>query len=104
MVGHNLYQVLALFDEQQMSDYAQVRDQLYAFFAQYDAIRFRYQLLQVTSDKNGGSAVAEIEMEATPADPSQITVRREAQMRFRLVHGPKAWKVVGFSPADFFAQ
>ncbi len=104
MVGHNLYQVLALFDEQQMSDYAQVRDQLYAFFAQYDALRFRYQLLQVTSDKNGGSAVAEIEMEATPADPSQITVRREVQMRFRLVHGPKAWKVVGFSPSDFFAQ
>jgi hypothetical protein len=104
MVGHNLYQVLALFDEQQMPDYAQVRDQLYAFFAQYDALRFRYQLLQVTSDKNGGSAVAEIEMEATPTDPSQITARRETQMRFRLVHGPKGWRVVGFSPADFFAQ
>ena len=104
MVGHNLYQVLALFDEQQMPDYAQVRDQLYAFFAQYDAIRFRYQLLQVTSDKNGGSAVAEIEMEATPADPSQITLRREMQMRFRLILGPKAGRLVGFSPADFFAQ
>src|ERR1019366_1483326 len=63
MEGHNPYQVLALFDQQQMPDYAQVRDQLRAFFAQYDAIRFRDQLLQVTSDKNGGSAVAEIGME-----------------------------------------
>ena len=104
MEGHNSYQVLALFDQQQTPDYAQVRDQLRAFFAQYDAIRFRYQLLQVTSDKNGGSAVAEIEMEATPADPSQITLRRETQMRFRLTLGRKGWKLVGFAPANFFAQ
>ena len=104
MEGHNPYQVLALFDQQQMPDYAQVRDQLRAFFAQYDAIRFRYQLLQVTSDNNGGSAVAEIEMEATPADPSQIIVRRATQMRFRLTLGSKGWRLVGFSPADFFAQ
>jgi hypothetical protein len=104
MEGHNSYQVLALFDQQQTPDYAQVRDQLHAFFAQYDAIRFRYQLLQVTSDQNGGSAVAEIEMEATPADPSQITLRRETQMRFRLTLGSKGWRLVGFAPANFFAQ
>lgn len=104
MEGHNPYQVLALFDQRQMPDYAQVRDQLRAFFAQYDAIRFRYQLLQATSDKNGGSAVAEIEVEATPADPSQIIVRRDTQMRFRLTLGHKGWRLVGFSPADFFAQ
>ncbi len=84
MEGHNLEQVLAIFDQQQMTDYAQVRDQLRAFFDQYDAIRFRYQLLQATSDKNHGSAVAEIEMDATPADPSQVTLRRDTQMRFRM--------------------
>jgi hypothetical protein len=104
MEGHNPYQVLALFDQQQTPDYAQVRDQLRAFFAQHDAIRFRYQLLQVTSDKHGGSAVAEIEMEATPADPSQVTVRRDTQMRFRLTLGRKGWRLTGFAPADFFAQ
>jgi len=104
MEGHNPYQVLALFDPEQMPDYAQFRDQLRAFFAQYDAIRFRYQLLQVTSDKNGSSAVAEIEMEATPADPSQGTLRRDTQMRFRLTLGRKGWRLVGFAPADFFAQ
>lgn len=104
MESHNSYQVLALFDEQQTPDYAQVRDQLRAFFAEYDAIRFRYQLLQVTSDKNGGSAVAEIEMEATPADPSQVTLRRDTQMRFRLTLGRMGWRLVGFAPADFFGQ
>ena len=102
--SHNLYQVLAVFDQESTPDYAQVRDQLRAFFDQFDAIRFRYQLLQATSDKNHGSAVAEIEMEATPADPSQVTLRREIQMRFRMNLGPKGWRLVGFAPADFFAQ
>jgi hypothetical protein len=102
--GHNLQQLLAVFDQQQMSDYAEVRDQLRAFFNQYDAIRFRYQLLQVTSAKNRGSAVAEIELEATPADPSGATLRRDLQMRFRMNLGGKGWRLLGFSPENFFAQ
>jgi hypothetical protein len=104
MEGHNLYQVLTIFDQQETSDYALVRENLRAFFDHYDEIRFRYQLLQATSEKNRGSAVAEIEMEATPADPSQVTLRRETQMRFRMDRHDKGWKLVGFSPADFFAQ
>jgi hypothetical protein len=104
MEGHNLYQVLAVFDEQQMHDYAQLRDRLRSFFGQYDAMRFRYQLLQVTSEKNRGSAVADIEMEATPADESQPILRRDIQMRFQMNLGSKGWKLVGFAPADFFAQ
>jgi hypothetical protein len=104
MEDHNPYQVLLIFDQQGTPNFAQVRDQLRAFFDQYDAIRFRYQLLQVTSDKNRGSAVAEIEMEATPTEPSQVTLRRETQMRFRMNLGPKGWKLVGFEPADFFSR
>ncbi len=104
MQGHNLYQVLAVFDQQETPDYAQIRDQLRAFFYQYDEIRFRYQLLQVTSDKDRATAVAEVQMDATPADPSQVTLRRETQMRFRMSLSRKGWRLVGFSPADFFTQ
>jgi hypothetical protein len=104
MQGHNLYQVLATFDQQGTPDYAKVRDQLRAFFYHYDEIRFHYQLLQVTSDKDQGSAVADIQIDVTPSDLSQATLRRETQMRFRLKLEPKGWKLVGFSPADFFAQ
>ncbi len=102
--GHNLDQVLSVFDRQQMSDYAQLSDQLRAFFEQYDAVRFRYQLLQATSNKNHATAVAEIAMDANPIDPSQVTLRREIQMRFRMSLGSKGWKLVGFTPADFFAK
>ena len=64
MQSHNLYQVLAIFDQPGTADYARIRDQLRAFFYQYDEIRFRYQLLQVTSDKDHASAVAEVQMDA----------------------------------------
>jgi hypothetical protein len=104
MESHNLEKVLAIFDQQQTTDYAQLRDRLRAFFDQYDTIRFRYQLLQATSDNKHGSAIAEIELEATPADPSQITLRRDTQMRFRMSLGSKGWRLVGFAPADFFAK
>ena len=95
MQGHNLYQVLAIFDQQGTPDYAQIRDQLRAFFYGYDEIRFRYQLLQVTSDKDHASAVAEVQMDATPADPSQVTLRRETQMRFRMNLGPQGLEAGG---------
>ena len=102
--GHNLDQVLSVFDRQDMPDYAQLSDQLRAFFEQYDAIRFRYQLLQAPSSKNHATAVAEIAMDANPIDPSQVTMRRETQMRFRMTLGTKGWKLTGFTPADFFAK
>lgn len=97
-------QVLAVFDQQETPDYAQLRDQMRAFFTQYESVRFRYKVLQVTSEKNQGFAIAEIDMAAIPADETQLVVQRSTQMRFQLKLGPKGWKLVGFKPSDFFTQ
>ena len=75
-----------------------------AFFSQYEAVRFRYKVLQVTSEKDHGSAIAEIDMAATPADETKMAVQRSTQMSFQLKLGAKGWKLVGFKPSDFFAQ
>jgi hypothetical protein len=104
MEGHTLPQVLAVFDPVEMQGYAQVCDQLTVLFRLYDPIRFGYKVLQVTSDKGRGFAIAEIDMAATPADQDQMPVPRSTQMRFQLKLGPKGWKVVKFTPGDFFAQ
>jgi hypothetical protein len=101
---HSLTQVLAVFDPQETPDYAQLRDQLRAFFYQYEAVHFRYKVLQVTSEKDHGFAVAEIDMAATPADQTQLTVPRTTQMRLQMKLGTKGWKLVGLKPNDFFAQ
>lgn len=101
---HSAAQVLAVFDQQETPDYAQLRDQMRAFFSQNASVRFRYKVLQVTAEKGSGFAIAEIDMAATPADETQLGVQRSTQMRFQIKLGAKGWKLVGFKPADFFTQ
>jgi transposase len=101
---HDLERVLEIFDQQNMKDYAQFHDQMVAFFRRYDSVKFRYQLLQVTSDKEGGFAIADIDMDADPSDILPTPQRRSTQMRFQMQRGPKGWKVVALRPADFFNQ
>src|ERR1017187_1763597 len=101
---HDLERVLEVFDQQNMKDYAQFHDQMVAFFRRYDSVKFRYQLLQVTSDKEGGFAIADIDMDADPSDILPTPQRRSTQMRFQMKRGLKGWKVVALRPADFFSQ
>ncbi len=101
---HSVAQVLAVFDAQETPDYAQLRDQMRAFFAQNEAVRFRYKVLQVTSEKDDGFAIAEIDMVATSADETKLAVQRSTQMRFQIKLGPKGWKLTDFKPSDFFTQ
>ncbi len=102
--AHDLDRVLEIFDQQNMKDYAQFHDQMVAFFRRYDSVKFRYQLLQVTSDKEGGFAIADIDMDADPTDILPTPQRRSTQMRFQMKRTPKGWKVVALRPADFFNQ
>ena len=101
---HDLERVLEIFDQENMKDYAQFRDQMVAFFRRYDSVKFRYQLLQVTADKDQGFAIADIDMDADPSDILPTPQRRSTQMRFQMKRGPKGWKVVALRPADFFNQ
>jgi len=101
---HSSVQVLAVFDEQATPDFARLRDQMRAFFSQYDSVRFRYKVLQVAAEKDHGSAIAEVDMAATPADETKMAVQRTTQMSFQLKLGDKGWKLIGFKPADFFTQ
>jgi hypothetical protein len=101
---HDIDRVLEIFDQQNMKDYARFRDQMVAFFHRYDSVKFRYQLLQVTSDKDGSFAIADIDMDADPSDILPTPQRRSTQMRFQMKRAPKGWKVIALRPADFFNQ
>ena len=100
---HNVQLALSVFDRKELKNYPNLDGELRAFFEQFDEIRFRYQLLQVTADKDRGSATAEMEIDALPYDVTQIPVRRSARMRLQLKLEPKGWRIVGFTPADFFS-
>lgn len=106
METQNIRQVLSAFDKKDMSGYSDFEQQLHAFFRQFDQVRFRYQILQAavedTADQDRATATAEIDMDAMPFSVTQMAVRRSVQMHFRLKRGSKGWKVLSFTPADFF--
>ncbi len=99
----NIQKILSIFDKQQLTGFSNMQSQLRAFIRQYSEIHFRYQILQATAEKDHGSATAEIDMDALPYQITQVPARRSVQMRFQLQLEPKGWKVVSFSPSDFFS-
>ena len=102
--AHSLDRVLAIFDAENMKDFPRFRDQMTAFFRLHDTIKFRYELLQVTENKDSGSATADVEMDADPSDILPTEHRRTAQMRFQLKRIDNLWKVTDLTPMDFFTQ
>ncbi|HUK74020.1 MAG TPA: hypothetical protein VLV47_00930 [Candidatus Bathyarchaeia archaeon] len=102
MHTQNIQLVLSVFDKKELDSYSNLQGQLRAFFQQFSEVNLRYQLLQVTAENGRGSATVEMQMDALPYEPTEIAARRSVQMRLQLMLGPKAWKIAGFTPADFF--
>jgi hypothetical protein len=102
METQNIKQVMSIFDKGEMSNYGDLQQQINAFLSQYQEVHFRYQILQATAQDEHASATAELDMDAIPYQASMIPARRSVQMRFQLKHEAKGWRVVGFSPSDFF--
>ena len=98
--GHNPRQMLGAFDKDNMDGYYALEDRLYSWFNQYDSFSAYFRILQTSTEKDRGVALAEWQLEATPA--SGPPVRREGQVKFVFAAGKDGWKVVDFAPRDFF--
>jgi len=103
METQNIKQVLSLFDQKELDSYAQLQAQLTAFFQQFDEVNFRYRLLQAASQDERATAIADVQMDALPYEPTTVPTRRSVQMRLRFKDDGKVWKIAGFSPDDFFS-
>jgi hypothetical protein len=104
METHSLSRVLSVFDAEDMTDYQGFREQMTAFFRLHDNIKFRYQLFQVSADKDVGFAIADVEMDPEPRDELPTERRHSTQMRFELKRTPAGWRAIGLKPMDFFTQ
>ena len=96
--------LLSTFDAENTPNFPQLREQFEAFFRLHDNIKFRYQLLQVSADKDVGFAIADLDMDAQPRDDLPTEQRRTTQMRFQMKHTAKGWRLTGLKPMDFFTQ
>jgi ketosteroid isomerase-like protein len=102
--ARNFDRLLDTFDRESMKDFYEIREEFAAFFSLHDNIKFRYQLLQATADKDVAFATADVDMDAQPADDLPTEQRRSTQMRFQMKQTPKGWRIIGIKPMDFFAK
>ena len=100
----NLDRLLGTFDPDSTSNFSQIREQFVVFFQVHNNIKFRYQLQQVAADKEVAYAIADVEMDAQPADILPTEQRRTAQMRFQMKLTPSGWRIIGLKPLDFFTN
>jgi hypothetical protein len=100
----NRKQALSAFDPKLTQNYPDVRDQFVALSNSYAALRLRYRIVELIAEGDHATATCEMDMDATPRDESLITRRRSVEMHLQLKQTAAGWKIISFTPADFFAQ
>lgn len=102
MESENSRRFMKLFDAKKMPGFAAFRDQVSVFHERFGLILMTYQLTQVTTDGEFGAAMADITMNATAKQTTTPNLRRTVSVRLVLDWDGKAWKIVDWSPRDFF--
>jgi len=93
---------LKAFDGRRMPGFAAFRDQITEFFGKYDSFRMQCRLMQTAMDGEFGAVVAEIGIDAAPADGTGPGVRRDASVRLVLAWDGKSWKITDLAPRSLF--
>jgi hypothetical protein len=101
--GHSQRLLLSAFDGDKMDGFLTFSDQIEAYFTRYESFRLTYHILQTSQESDGrGIILADFQVENEPRGGGRIS-RRQAQLRFELVHGPRGWKIVDMNPRGFFS-
>jgi hypothetical protein len=101
--GEDRTQTLALFDREQMPDYAEFAGNIGMIFQRYDPIRVQYHVVQTVDEAEKRVAIVEFTLERTLANGTQPPARRTEQLRFNFGVSGKEWKITDVQPRDIFA-
>ena len=100
--GHTQRLMLSAFDADKMDGYLQFEDQIEAFFNKYTSFTVYFRIAQSATEGPKGIVLVDIQLEEIPRGASP-PIRKSGQMRFELERGKKGWKIVDFSPRNFFS-
>ena len=95
---------LSSFDPARMAAYGQFSDRVNAALGHGDSFRARYHVLEATEQDGKGIATVEFDTELNPQVSGAAPSRKSAQVRFECERGAKGWRIVQFTPGDFFSQ
>jgi len=97
--GHSSRKMLGAFDLSRMDGGAQFKEQITAFFNQYDTIRVHFKLVQVKDNE----ATVDAEIDGTPRNAITPPEHKHLQLRFAVAKTAAGWKFVDVQPRSFFS-
>ncbi|HEY6252639.1 MAG TPA: hypothetical protein VI685_22000 [Candidatus Angelobacter sp.] len=96
--GHSQKKMLSAFDLARMDGGATFKEQITAFFNQYETIRVHFKLIEVKDD----TAVVDAELDGTPHDAITPPEHKRMQLTFTAGKGADGWKFIDVQPRMFF--
>lgn len=97
--GHLSRKMLDAFDLARMTRGATFKQQVTAFFNQYDSIRVHLKLLEVKDN----TVIVNAQMEESTSGNFPAPQHKSAQLRFTAEKTPAGWKFVDVQPRAFFS-
>jgi len=97
--GHVERTMLGAFDLSLMEDGPIFKQQITAFFDQYDTIRVHFKLEEVKDNV----AVVDAELDETPRNEADPPRHKSTEIRFTGVKTEAGWKFIDVQPRDFFS-
>jgi hypothetical protein len=97
--AHLARKMLGAFDLPRMTRGAIFKEQITAFFNQYDSIRVHFKLVEVKDN----TVTVNAEMEESAPNGITPPQHKSAQLRFTAEKTPAGWKFVDVQPRTFFS-
>jgi hypothetical protein len=103
LAGHNRKTLLSAFDKSDAQDYAAIKEQVNAIMEAYRLFRVHYQVESSSANTDGTAAIrANFQIEQQPVAENTLPFRREAVLTLTVSRTKNGWRVVSFSPTNFF--
>jgi hypothetical protein len=103
LAGHSRKTLLSAFDKSDAEGYTAIKEQINAIMDSYRAFKVFYQVGSTASNPDGTASIsANFQIEQQPAAEDAVPFRRESDLTLTAAHTKNGWRVVSFSPADFF--
>jgi hypothetical protein len=103
LAGHNRKTLLSAFDKSDSQDYTAIKEQVNAIMEAYRTFRVHYRVESSALNLDGTATIhASFQIEQQPAAENTVAFRREAAPTFIAKRTSSGWRVISFSPANFF--
>jgi hypothetical protein len=103
LAGHNRKTLLSAFDKNDFQDYTAMKEQVNALMDAYRSFRVHYHVDSFAPNPDGTATIhSSFQLEQAPSTEYGLPIRRDANLTLTASRTKLGWRVIGYTPADFF--